>query len=207
MNLDTLQLFVPACFALNLAPGPSNLLALNHGTRYGCRSAVLAGFGRLAAFSGMLALAVVGLAGVLQASEALFLAVKLLGAGYLVYLACQLWRLPPREPGEPAPGGQGLLGLARREFMLAAGNPKAIVIFTAFLPQFVHAGAPVLPQLALLGGLFLVLEWLAIAAYAVLGARLAHWLRRPASQRLFSRACAGLLGWAALVLLLSRRHT
>ena len=77
-------LFVPACFALNLAPGPNNLLSLNNAARHGFAIATLAGGGRLLAFVGMLALAASGLALVLHTSAWLFLAIKLLGAGYLL---------------------------------------------------------------------------------------------------------------------------
>jgi threonine/homoserine/homoserine lactone efflux protein len=96
MDLTTLALFLPACFALNMAPGPNNLLSVSNATRYGYRTACLAGIGRLLAFAGMIALASAGLAVVLQTSELLFYAIKIVGAAYLFYLALQLWRAEPR---------------------------------------------------------------------------------------------------------------
>lgn len=205
MDLTALFLFLPACFALNMAPGPNNLLSLNHGTRHGFGCAVLAGVGRLLAFIGMMALAAVGLAAVLHASELLFHAIKLAGAGYLFYLAVQLWRARPVQEHAGHPARRSLYRLARAEFFLAAGNPKAIVIFTAFLPQFVDTARPVAPQFALVGLLFLALEWVAIAAYAGIGAYLGKWLARPDAQRLFNRCCATLLGAAGVGLLFARR--
>ena len=83
MSLATLLLFLPACFALNLAPGPNNLLSISNATRYGFRTACVAGIGRLLAFAVMIALAATGLAVVLQGSVLLFTAIKLAGAGYL----------------------------------------------------------------------------------------------------------------------------
>ena len=80
MDLSLLALFVPACFALNMAPGPNNLLSLNNASRYGLRIACVAGVGRLLAFAGMIVLAAMGLAVVLHTSEYLFLTIKLLGA-------------------------------------------------------------------------------------------------------------------------------
>ena len=68
MDLATLALFLPACFALNMAPGPNNLLSVSNATRYGYRASCLAGIGRLLAFAGMIALASAGLAVVLQRS-------------------------------------------------------------------------------------------------------------------------------------------
>ncbi|MNP79655.1 leucine export protein LeuE [compost metagenome] len=75
MDLSLLALFVPACFALNMAPGPNNLLSLNNASRYGLRIACVAGVGRLLAFAGMIVLAAMGLAVVLHTSEYLFLTI------------------------------------------------------------------------------------------------------------------------------------
>ena len=76
MELWTLLMFVPACFALNMTPGPNNLLAMNNARCYGFSSALLAGLGRIAAFSVMIALTASGLAVILYASETLFFAIK-----------------------------------------------------------------------------------------------------------------------------------
>ena len=200
MDLATLTLFLPACFALNMAPGPNNLLSVSNSTRYGYRTACVAGIGRLLAFAGMIALASAGLAVVLQTSELLFYAIKILGAAYLFYLAWQLWRA---DLATSAPAGT--LALARQEFLVAAGNPKAILIFTAFLPQFVDSTQAIAPQFVVLGALFLVLEWIAIGAYAYMGLHMRRWFARPSGKRLFNRCCAGLLSAAASVLLMARR--
>ncbi|OOV94659.1 LysE family translocator [Pseudomonas sp. MF4836] len=205
MNLATLALFLPACFALNMAPGPNNLLSVRNATTYGFRTSCLAGVGRLLAFSLMIALASAGLAVVLQASELLFYGIKILGAGYLLYLAHQLWRADTRVEAESNTASLGLLALARQEFLVAIGNPKAILIFTAFLPQFVDPAAPISAQFLVLGGLFLVLEWIAISGYAFMGLYMRRWFAQPAGKRIFNRCCAALLSAAASVLLLARR--
>ncbi|WP_285415999.1 LysE family translocator [Pseudomonas sp. efr-133-TYG-5] len=205
MDLATLALFLPACFALNMAPGPNNLLSVSNATRYGYRRACMAGIGRLLAFAGMIALAAAGLAVVLQTSELLFYAIKIVGAGYLLYLAWQLWRANPAAEGAVAAPANGLLALARQEFLVAAGNPKAILIFTAFLPQFIDPGRAMGPQFAVLGVLFLLLEWIAISAYAWMGLHMRRWFAEPRGKRLFNRCCAGLLAAAASVLLMAKR--
>ena len=207
MDLSTLALFIPACFALNMAPGPNNLLSLNNASRYGLRTACVAGIGRLFAFAGMILLAALGLAVVLHTSEYLFLAIKVLGAFYLFYIAWQLWRAPVGEGGVIVERKGGVLKLARQECFVAAGNPKAILIFTAFLPQFVsmNSAVPVGEQFLWLGVMFLLLEWFAIAIYAWLGAYLQRWFNQPGPRRLFNRLSAGLLGCAGLGLLAARR--
>ncbi|MDQ0654116.1 LysE family translocator [Pseudomonas cedrina] len=205
MDFTTLALFLPACFALNMAPGPNNLLSVSNATRYGYRASCLAGIGRLLAFAGMIALASAGLAVVLQTSELLFYGIKILGAAYLFYLAYQLWRANPDVEAQSATATVGVWALARQEFLVAAGNPKAILIFTAFLPQFVVPGEPIAAQFALLGALFLLLEWVAISAYAYMGLHMRRWFAEPRGKRLFNRCCAGLLSAAATVLLMARR--
>ncbi|WP_421555642.1 LysE family translocator [Pseudomonas kitaguniensis] len=205
MDLATLAVFVPACFALNMAPGPNNLLSVSNATRYGYRTSCLAGVGRLLAFAGMIAFASAGLAVVLQTSELLFYAIKILGAAYLFYLAFSLWRADSQPQAESAAAGMGVWALARQEFLVAAGNPKAILIFTAFFPQFVTQDQPVTPQFALLGAMFLMLEWIAISAYAYMGLHMRRWFAEPRGKRMFNRCCAGLLSAAATVLLLARR--
>ena len=205
MDLATLSLFLPACFALNMAPGPNNLLSVSNATRYGYRRACVAGVGRLLAFAGMIALAAAGLAVVLQTSELLFYGIKIVGAGYLLYLAWQLWRANPAAEDAVTAPANGLLALARQEFLVAAGNPKAILIFTAFLPQFVDPTRAITPQFMLLGVLFLLLEWIAISAYAYMGLHMRRWFAEPRGKRIFNRCCAGLLSAAASVLLMAKR--
>ncbi|MCY1449713.1 Homoserine/homoserine lactone efflux protein [compost metagenome] len=189
-----------------MAPGPNNLLSLNNAARFGLARASVAGIGRLLAFAGMLALAASGLALVLQASAWLFLAIKLVGAAYLLWLALQLWRTPVQSIEAACGGVSGnLWRLTRQEFWVAAGNPKAILIFTAFLPQFVDPRQAVGAQFAQLGAAFLLLELLAIALYGLAGVHLGKLLAGPRARRLFNRGCAALLGSAGLGLLLSRR--
>ncbi|RZL98943.1 MAG: LysE family translocator, partial [Pedobacter sp.] len=105
MDLTTLLLFIPACFALNMAPGPNNLLSINNAAHHGYRAACLAGFGRLVAFSAMIALAAMGLAAVLFASEWLFLAIKTVGALYLLWLAWSLWTSDPVDMAADSTAG------------------------------------------------------------------------------------------------------
>jgi len=205
MNVTTLLLFLPACFALNMAPGPNNLLSMANAKRYGVRVACYAGIGRLVAFVGMITLAATGLASILYASETLFLAIKVVGGLYLFWLAFQLWNAAAVDGDIVQEAHKSLFGLARQEFLLAAGNPKAILIFTAFLPQFVDPAGDVGVQFLVLGVCFVILEWLAIAAYAYLGSVLRHWFSRPSMRRLFNRACAGLLASAGAGLLVARR--
>lgn len=92
-----------------------------------------------------------------------------------------------------------------RGIKLGSSNPKAILIFTAFLPQFVDPTVDVGSQFTLLGLLFLALEWIAIGIYAYIGLHMRRWFTQPRGKKIFNRCCAGLLSAAASMLLMARR--
>ncbi len=204
MEIWKLLLFIPACFALNMTPGPNNLLSMNNARCYGFQAAFVAGLGRILAFSGMIALAASGLAVVLYTSETLFFLIKLFGAMYLLWIAFNLWR----SQASPIVGidrNNNWFGLVKQEFTLAAGNPKAILIFTAFLPQFVDVSANVNAQFFVLGSTFLVLEMLAISIYAAFGLYLRNWFSQPKMAKRFNKACSVFLALSGANLLVSRQ--
>ncbi len=95
--------------------------------------------------------------------------------------------------------------LWRQDFFVASSNPKAIAIFTAFMPQFIQPGGTVWLQLALMGTAFLVMEIAAIALYAVAGARLKSVARSKSGLTWINRSSGGALITAGIVLLLSQR--
>ena len=135
MEIWKLLFFIPVCFALNLTPGPNNLLSMNNARCYGFKSAFIAGLGRIAAFSVMIALAASGLAVALYASETLFLTIKIVGAAYLLWIAFNLW-CSKASPISELENTHNRLGLVKQEFLLAAGNPKAILFYMGVLPGF-----------------------------------------------------------------------
>lgn len=204
MEIWKLLFFIPACFALNMTPGPNNLLSMNNARCYGFKSAFMAGLGRIAAFAVMIGLAASGLAVVLYASEALFLTIKIVGAAYLLWIAVNLWR-SEASPISEIETIQNRFGLAKQEFLLAAGNPKAILIFTAFLPQFVDVSANVNEQFLILGLTFLILELGAISLYAIFGIYLRQWFTKPQMAKRFNKACASFLALSGANLLISRQ--
>ncbi len=204
MEIWKLLLFIPACFALNMTPGPNNLLSMNNARCYGFQVAFVAGLGRILAFSGMIALAASGLAVVLYTSETLFFLIKLFGAMYLLWIAFNLWR-SQASPVADIERNKNWCGLVKQEFALAAGNPKAILIFTAFLPQFVDVSANVNTQFFVLGSTFLVLEMLAISIYAAFGLYLRNWFSKPQMAKRFNKACSVFLALSGANLLVSRQ--
>ncbi|MEM9384498.1 MAG: LysE family translocator [Pseudomonadota bacterium] len=178
-------IFLPACFALNLAFGPSNLLAMTHGSRRGMGFAQRAACARLLVFVPMIALSALGLGVLLTASAALFTVLKVAGATYLIWLGVSLWRGAEAVPTQVVQGHELTLRRAfRAEALVAMSNPKALLIFAAFFPQFVVVER-YWQSYAMLGAAFIAMEAVAIAVYAALGRFAARFTsaRLPAVQR------------------------
>ncbi|HZF84113.1 MAG TPA: LysE family transporter, partial [Burkholderiaceae bacterium] len=120
MTLAAYLLFLPACFAINMAFGPNNLLSVTNGARYGIGPAVAAAGGRLVAFAIMIVIAGVGMGALLAASALAFSVVKWAGVAYLVWLGIKLLRAPAPPMAADEAGGAhdvpALRALARQEF-------------------------------------------------------------------------------------------
>lgn len=195
-------LFIPACFALNCAPGPNNMLSFAYGARFGFAKAFLAGMGRMPAFALLIAVTIVGLGAILSASATAFHIVRIVGAVYLVYIGVKLWR---QAAADAKIVQTQLPDMMRRDFAIAISNPKAIAIFTAFFPQFIDRTLPVWPQLLQLGGAFLLLEVAAVALYAVAGYALGGVLKTERAFRAINRGVAAFLVASGVSLGLSGR--
>ncbi len=195
--------FVPACFAINLAFGPNNLMALTNAGQNGVGFAFLAGFGRLLAFIPMIIVSALGLGIILSTSAVVFTGVKVIGAAYLIYLGVKIWRSSSAmNDDDMALSRLSLSQAFLREGLVAFGNPKAILVFAAFFPQFVVTEAYVQSYL-IVAAIFLLLEALAIIVYAIVG-RLAVQSSKL-NLRWFQRASGvGMVAFGGLLLLTQR---
>lgn len=204
MTFETWAIFVPAAFALNMFPGPNNVLAMTNAARFGFSTALLASAGRFPPFAGFVLGAAIGLGAVLAASAELFTALKLIGAAYLIWLGVQMLRSGAADLGTRETDGR-LATLIGREFWTAATNPKAMLVFTAFFAPFVDPALPAFGQILTLGATALTLELVAVALYAVAGTSLGRLTRSPRGLGLINRLSGGALVAAGLALLIARR--
>ncbi|TBW40106.1 LysE family translocator [Siculibacillus lacustris] len=204
MTLDTWAIFVPAAFALNMFPGPNNVLAMTHAARWGFSTALIASAGRFPPFAGFVLAAAIGLGAALAASAELFAALKWVGAAYLLWLGVQMIRAGAGDLAGVSGDGR-LRPLAAREFWTAITNPKAMLVFTAFFAPFVDASRPAFAQILTLGGVALGLELIAVALYAFAGAHLGRLTRSPRGLGLVNRLSGAALVAAGLALLFARR--
>ena len=204
MSPETWALFVPAAFALNMYPGPNNVLAMTNGARYGFGTALLASAGRFPPFAGFVLGAAVGLGAALAASAEFFTAIKIAGAIYLVWLGLKMVFGGASDLAE-AEGSSRLAALARREFLTAITNPKAMLVFTAFFTPFVDPTQHAFGQILQLGAAALALEAVAVALYAFAGSRLERFVRDARRLALVNRISGTALIVAGALLLFARR--
>jgi threonine/homoserine/homoserine lactone efflux protein len=210
MTLHTWWLFLLMTFFVSAAPGPNMLLVMGTSARQGWRAAVATMAGCMTALIAMMSLSAAGLGALLQAFPAVFDTLRLLGAAYLAWLGLQQWRAPVQDTAEarstapPTPGPSWpqatRRALYRQGVLVAASNPKAILFAAAFLPQFIQANAPALPQFAILLTTFSVVEVAWYGVYAAGGDRAARYLKRATVQRWFNRITGGaFIGFAVLM--------
>jgi threonine/homoserine/homoserine lactone efflux protein len=179
---------------------------ISNSLNYGLRRSYPALLGGVFASICLLSASALGLGALLLASEQLFSALKIIGALYLFYLAWQSWqqsRLPTHGAEVPqAPAVPRFRALFGRAFVLGASNPKDILFFAAFLPQFLSSQQPFLPQLLIMIATWTVLDLLCKLAYGLGAHGAARYLRSGAGQSWFNRVSATLFGGAATAALL-----
>jgi homoserine/homoserine lactone efflux protein len=164
--------------------------ALGHGRR--AAGATVAGVA-LGDFTAMTA-SMVGLGALLATSAMLFTVLKWVGAGYLVYLGVRLWRAPVGEVAVDAAAPAARRGrIFLHAYAVTALNPKSIVFFIAFLPQFLDGGRAVVPQLVIFEVSFLVLAAGNALGYALLASAARRTIRQPQVQRAVNRTGGTLL--------------
>lgn len=196
-------LFIPACFLLNIAPGPNNMLAFSNGARLGIRRGFLGGMGRMPAFAFLILLTVVGLGTLLAASAHALFFIKIAGAAYLLYVGLKIL-MNARKLAELRSSDDHVMALMRRDFTLAIANPKAIAVFTAFFPQFIVSSAPAWEQLAMMGLAFLAMEVAAVFLYVAAGAVLGRFIKSSQVFVNLNRLVGGGLIFAAGSMAFSR---
>ncbi|MEO8486956.1 MAG: homoserine/homoserine lactone efflux protein [Betaproteobacteria bacterium] len=207
MPLDTWLAFAVAAWLISLSPGAGAISCMAAGMRYGYARALWNILGLQIGILFVLGIVAAGLGAIIAASTGLFVAIKWLGAAYLVWLGVQQWRAPARPMTDAdADGGQGApRQLVLRGFLVNATNPKGIVFMLAVLPQFIDPALPQLPQYAVCGATLFVTDLLVMSGYTGLAARALRALREPRHVRWVNRTFGSLFVAAGAVLATFRR--
>lgn len=190
MAFETWLLYALAALGLSLSPGPNGLLALTHGALYGRRRTLYTIAGGALGFVIVIALSMFGIGALLQTSLVWLTVMKWVGGLYLIFLGIQVWRAPPigmdiHASGEPRSGAS----MARQGLLSAVTNPKGLLFFAAFLPQFIDPHRSLWAQFVIMAGTFAIIEVVTEALIASTASRLTPWLRRVG--RRFNQACGG----------------
>ena len=193
MSFETTITLALACFVLMAAPGPGTMATVGRGLAQGFSGTLAFIIGIVAGDLVYLFLAILGLATVASQFGEILVAVRWLGAAFLVYLGIRAWFAPAVPMDDASVEG----GNAMRDFLgglaLTLGNPKVVLIYTAFLPTFVDLGSlgardVVLVAVIVSGVLFAVM-----AGYAFLAARARRLFRSARAVRWLNRASGGVL--------------
>ena len=191
MSFDTWLIYLLASIGLSLSPGPNGLLALTHGVLHGRRKTGFTILGGVFGFVVVIGLSMFGIGALLQASLGWLTALKWLGGVYLVWLGIQVWRSPPvglQLSGEaPARSGGSLF---QQGALSALTNPKALLFFAAFLPQFIDPQRSLLLQFAIMAGTFAAVETITEVLIASLAGQITPWLGRVGKR--FNQVCGGI---------------
>jgi threonine/homoserine/homoserine lactone efflux protein len=212
MTLELWLAYVLAASILLLLPGPTVLLVMGYALSDGRGSAWRSVPGVMAGDATAIGLSLLGLGALLATSATLFALLKWIGAAYLIYLGVRMWRSAPRAAAltasatdGPAPGARVGWRVFGHAYVVTALNPKSIVFFVAFLPQFIVPHAPLLPQGAVLSTTFVLLAGANALGYALLVGTLRRTLQRPRTLRALTRASGGVLIGAGVLTAALRR--
>lgn len=202
MSLELFAAYLLACIVFTLVPGPTVTLivanSLTHGTRAGLANVAGTQAG-LAVFVGVLA---IGLASVIETMGHWFDWIRFLGAAYLIYIGIRMWRSSGKldEPGQtPRPRG----GFFLQGFLVMLSNPKVLIFFGAFIPQFVDPSGNYVAQVVVLGFIAMLTAAVTDGAYAVLTGR-ARGMFTQARVRLVSKLSGAFLIGGGVWLALTR---
>ena len=191
MDLDTWLIYLLAAIGLSLSPGPNSLLALTHGALHGHRKTLFTIFGGAVGFVVIIAASMFGIGALLKASLVWLTVMKWVGGAYLVWLGIQVWRAPAIGTQVDASGGPVTeASMAWQGALSAMTNPKGILFFAAFLPQFIDPARSLLTQFAIMAGTFVAIEIVTEIVLATMAHRIRHWLQRVG--RRFNQVCGGL---------------
>ena len=191
MSGSFLLVFISTVFIASIIPGPSMLLALNHGMQYGFRRTVASAMGNVTVTLIQASVSIVGLGTILLASKRLFTVVKWAGALYLIILGLSFLlrkQSPPEversdEQKKQEPAGRLFLQGA----LVTASNPKAIVFFTAVFPQFISPESRFLHQSVVLLSLVCIIAFTCFMIYAMGGERVYAFFSNTKTARAIRR--------------------
>jgi threonine/homoserine/homoserine lactone efflux protein len=180
-----------ACAVLIVIPGPSVLFTIGRALSLGRRSALVSVIGNASGIAVQVIVIVLGLGALLAASLPAYTAVRVIGAGYLIWLGVQTIRRRDEQPVGPI-AAPSTASVYRQGMLVGVTNPKSLVFLSALLPQFVTPSAtPPGVQLAVLGGIFLALAVVLDSCWALAASQARNWFATSPKRLSRLRAAGG----------------
>lgn len=200
--------FAGAYFLTTLSPGPNVLLVIRNSLRHGASAAPATILGNLASQAIMVILVASGVGALLATLPVFFLVLKVAGALYLFHLGIGQWRNGQRQPVVDAmdtDARQPSSGLWKEAFLVSGSNPKTLIFFTAFMPQFIDRQHALPLQFAIMYATVAGIVLCVHLIYAVSAQRIGRYRLRPAIRQGLSRLCGSLFILLGIRLLASQR--
>lgn len=203
MTLEVWFAFISVVFIFAIIPGPTVILVVGQAITHGKKSVIPLVSGVLLGDFVAMTLSLIGLGAVLATSATLFLVLKWFGVGYLIYLGIKAWREEPNMASATcatcASSGVSNGAMFKSSFLVTALNPKDIIFFVAFLPQFVNPTADVFSQLVILMFTFLGVVLVTISSFALFAGVVRNRIQSYQARKRFNRIGGGSLVGAALI--------
>jgi len=204
---EALATFFAASILLALAPGPDNIFVLTQSALQGKLAGFMVTVGLCTGLIVHTSAVAFGVAALFQASAVAFTVLKLIGAGYLTYLAWRVFRSSATRISTDSRQRIRIQRLYRRGIIMNVTNPKVSIFFLAFLPQFADPErGPLKLQIMILGGLFIVSTLIVFGGISFVAGSLGEWLNRSQKiQRIVNWMAGSIFLGIALKLVIAKR--
>jgi homoserine/homoserine lactone efflux protein len=209
MSFQSFIVYSITIFVATIIPGPSMLLALTHGMKYGAKRTIASALGNLSVTFLQAAVSIAGLGAILLASESLFNVIKLAGAGYLIYMGIVIWcSSKMRFSGKPSIHTYAKASLKKmflQGVFVTAGNPKAIVFFAAVFPQFIDPKSAYIPQFLIFMGTGGTIAFSCFMVYAICGQKIVSLFSKESFGKYINKTVGGTFIGAGIELAVSKK--
>ncbi|MBB1273249.1 LysE family translocator [Psychromonas sp. SR45-3] len=192
MEWSTWFVYISVISILIFSPGPSALLCISDGVKFGNKKTIPTIIGGAIAALILMSISAVGLGAILAASEHLFFVIKMIGALYLIYLGWSAWKegkidLPSETAIDTKLVSYSSVTLFRKGFMVGISNPKDLLFFIALFPSFMDAQLPQVEQYIVLASTWFLIDCSSMFMYAGLGSKISPLLAKPRTMSFVNR--------------------
>ena len=209
MSVNFICIYSMTVFVASIIPGPSMLLALTHGMQYGAKKTIASALGNVTITLVQASISIAGLGTILVASETIFHFIKWAGAAYLIYIGISILCSNKMSISENDWGQKPKLNSLRKMYLQAtlvtAGNPKAIIFFTAIFPQFIDPNSAFLYQSFILLGIGAFIAFCCFMIYGICGQKVVSLFSKARAGKYLKRIIGGTFIGAGVGLALSNK--